>query len=296
MPEVKLSVENPGVPMPAVPPDRVVITVGDMKITAAQFDRLIDSLQPQYRNAARGAGRKQFADNVVQMFTLAQEGQRRKLDESNDYKVRAMFQSANLIASIMVEQMTKDVQVPEADVRQYYADHKAEFEQVHARHILIRFTGSPVPVRPGQKDLTDAEALAKAQDIRKKIQDGLDFGELAKLESDDTGSGANGGDLPPFHHGQMVPSFEESAFSLKPGELSQPVKSQFGYHIIQVLTHDTKSFEEVRTDLENRIKPQQTQKIVAKEIDDLEKKNPPVLDPEFFGPDKSVTDKSTDKK
>lgn len=295
MPGVKLSVENPGVQTPTVPPDRVIITVGDVKITAAEFDRLIDSLQPQYRQVARGAGRKQFADNVVQMLTLAQEAQRRKLNETSEFKTRLMFQNANLLATLMVDQVSKDIQVSEADVRQYYADHKSEFEQVRGRHILIRFQGSGVPVRPGQKDLTDAEALAKAQDLRKKIQDGLDFGELAKLESDDTGSGANGGDLGSFRHGQMVPSFEEAAFKLKPGELSEPVKSQFGYHIIQVQSHDAKSFEDVRAELETRMKPEQTQKAITQAIADLQKNNPPVFDPEFFSLDKSP-DKAPDKK
>ena len=66
--------------------------------------------------------------------------------------------------------------------------HKAEFEQVHAKHILIRFQGSQVPVRTGKKDLTDAEALAKAQEIRAKIVAGAKFEDQAKLESDDTGN------------------------------------------------------------------------------------------------------------
>jgi len=285
-PDVKLSVENPPAPPPVVPPDRVIITVGDVKITAADFDRLIDALQPQYRTVARGAGRKQFADNVAQMLTLSQEAQRRKLNESSDFKTRAMLQNANLLASLMVDQLTKGIQISEADVRQYYADHKSEFEQVQARHILIRFQGSGAAVRPGQKDLSDAEALAKAQDLRQKIQSGMDFGELAKLESDDAGSGAKGGDLGSFRHGQMVPSFEEAAFKLKPGELSEPVKSQFGYHLIQVQSHDTRSFEDVRAELENRMKPEQTQKAIAQAIADLQKSNPPVFDPEYFSLDK----------
>jgi peptidyl-prolyl cis-trans isomerase C len=268
--------------MPVVPPDRVIITVGDVKITAAEFDRLIDSLQPQYRTAARGAGRKQFADNLAQMLTLSQEAQRRKLNESSDYKSKAMLQNANLLASLMVEQVTKDIHITDADLHQYYDSHKAEFDTVHARHILIRFQGSGAAIRPGQKDLTDAEALAKAQDLRQKIQGGMDFGELAKVESDDTGSGAKGGDLGSFKHGQMVPSFEEAAFKLKPGELSEPVKSQFGYHLIQVQSHDTKSFEDARAELESRMKPEQTQKAIAQAIADLGKSNPPVFDPEYF--------------
>jgi peptidyl-prolyl cis-trans isomerase C len=284
MPQIKLSLDNPAAKPPEVPPDRVIITVGDVKVTAAQFNALIDTLQPQYRNMAHGNGRKQFADNIVKMLTLAQEAQKRKLDETPEFKNQEMFQHYNLMASTLAGQLGKDVQISDADVHQYYDAHKNEFETVHARHILIRFQGSSVPVRPGLKDLSDAEALAKAQEIRKKIQDGADFGALAKTESDDAGSGANGGELPPFRHGQMVPSFETAAFAMKPGELSEPVKSQFGYHVILVVSHDTKPFEEVRADLENRMKPEQSQKAVNKLIDELQKATPAVLDPEYFPP------------
>jgi peptidyl-prolyl cis-trans isomerase C len=284
MPQVKLSVENPAVKPPEVPPDRVVITVGDIKVTAAQFNALVETLQPQMRAAARGAGRKQLADNIVKMLTLAEEAQRRKLDQTTEFKNQEMFQNLNLMASVLAGQVGKELQISDADVHAYYEAHKNEFETVHAKHILIRFQGSSVPVRPGQKDLTVDEALAKAQEIRKKIQDGADFATLAKAESDDVQSGAAGGELGPFRHGQMVPSFETAAYALKPGELSEPVKSQFGYHIILVVSHDTKPFEEVRAELENRMKPEQTQKAVNKFIDELEKANPPVLDPEFFPP------------
>jgi len=281
-PQIKLSVENPQVKQPEVPPDRVVISVGDIKITAAQFNALVSTLQPQYRNAAQGAGRKMFADNIVKMLTLAQEAEKRKLDQTPEFKNQEMFQHYNLMASTLAGQLGKDVQISEADVKQYYEAHKNEFETVHARHILIRFQGSTVPVRPGAKDLSDAEALAKALDVRKKIQDGGDFATLAKAESDDVGSGQNGGELPPFRKGQMVPSFEAAAFAMKAGEISEPVKSQFGYHIILVVSHDSKPFEEVRADLETRMKPEQGQKAVNKFIDDLEKTSPAVFDPEFF--------------
>jgi parvulin-like peptidyl-prolyl isomerase len=263
---------------PTVPPDRVIITVGDVKITAAQYDTLVESLPQQQRTMARGAGRKQFADVLVQVLVLDQEGKRLKLNETPAFHTLSMFQNANVLASMVVNQS----KVTDADLLQYYNDHKSEFEQVRARHILIRFSGSQVPAKPGQKDLSDAEALAKAQDLRKKIQDGGDFAEFAKQESDDVGSGAKGGDLGSFGHGQMVPSFEAVAFAIKVGEISEPVKSQFGYHIIKVEAHDYKSFDDLRAELETRAKPDQTKKT----IDDLEKKTPPVFDPEFFGMDK----------
>jgi parvulin-like peptidyl-prolyl isomerase len=210
---------------------------------------------------------------------MAQEGKRRKLDESSAYRIQSLFESANILANMTYEEIAKKSKLDEADVRKYFEAHKAEFEQVRARHILIRAQGSPSPVSPGQKDLSDEEALAKAQDLRKRIQAGEDFAQLARQESDDAGSGANGGDLGSFHHGQMVPSFEEAAFALPVGDLSQPVKSPFGYHLIKVESKESKSFEDVRPELERRMRPEQAQKT----FEELQKKTQVVLDPDFFG-------------
>jgi parvulin-like peptidyl-prolyl isomerase len=77
----------------------------------------------------------------------------------------------------------------------------------------------------------------------------------------------------------MVPTFEQAAFAMQPGDLSEPVKSPFGYHIIKVEAKESKSFEEVRPELERRMRPEQAQKVV----EELSKKTPVVLDPDFFG-------------
>ena len=277
-PDVKMTVENPPEPkFASVPPDRVVITVGEVKITAAQFDQIVDSLTGQYRSIARGAGRKQFADNVARILSLAQEGRQRKMDEAPAFKMQSQFAVDTVLASILYDEIGKNLKVDEAELRKTYDAHKQEYQQVRARHILIRFQGSPAALKPGQKDLTDAEALAKAQDLRKRLMAGADFAALATQESDDT-SAVNGGDLGSFQHGQMVPSFEEAAFALKPGELSEPVKTQFGYHVIRVESTSFKSFEEVRPELESRQRPELLQKAVA----DIQKKTPVVFDPDFF--------------
>jgi parvulin-like peptidyl-prolyl isomerase len=279
-PTVTMTMDNPAPKtMPVVPPDCVVVAVGDLTITAAQFDQIIDALSEQYRAVARGSGRKQFADNVVRIAVLAQEGKRRKLDESSAYRTQSRFEDANILANMTYEDIGKNAKLDEADVRKYFEAHKTEFEQVRARHILIRVQGSPAAVRPGQKDLTEAEALAKAQDLRKRIQAGEDFAQLARQESDDTGSGAKGGDLGFFRHGQMVPSFEEAAFAMQPGDLSEPVKTPLGYHVIKVEAKESKSFEDVRPELERRMRPEQAQKT----LEELQKKTPVVLDPDFFG-------------
>ena len=93
----------------------------------------------------------------------------------------------------------------------YYEEHKNEWDEVSARHILIKFKGSPVPAREGKPELTEEQALAKAQEIKKKLAAGENFATLAKAESDDTGSGANAGDLGTFKRNSMVPELEKTA-------------------------------------------------------------------------------------
>ncbi len=263
---------------PAVPPNKVILTVGDITITAAQFDAIIDSLPEQTRAQFRGPARTQLGQNLARMLVLAKEGKRLKLDQTATYKTQAEFQDENTLAGLTYAQIVKDNKPSEEELKKYYDEHKAEFEQVHASHILIRFQGSSLAIKPGQKDLTDAEALAKAQALRQKIQGGEDFAKLATQESDDAGSAAKGGDLGTFRHGQMVPSFEQAAFALKPGEVSQPVKTQYGYHVIKVETKDIRPFEDVRPDLERQLGPLQAQKAV----EDLLKATPAVLDLNYF--------------
>lgn len=264
----------------AVAPTQVVMSVGDVKITAEQFDRLVDSLPAQYKAQAQGANRKQFADSLVQMLVLAQEAKRQKLDQEEQFKILMNFQIDNMLATNMANELSKNNKPSDAELKKYYDDHKADFEQAKLSHILIRYQGTQAPARPGQKDLTEAEALAKIQSLRQRIEGGEDFAKVAIAESDDTGSGAKGGDLGNVSHGQTVPEFESAAFALKPGEVSQPVKTQFGYHIIKLISLDAKPFDTVRPDIERQLTPAIMQKAIA----DLVKKAAVTLDPDYFPP------------
>jgi peptidyl-prolyl cis-trans isomerase C len=277
---VTLSVEDPASRvMPTVPPDRTVIAIGDVKITAAQFDQMIDALPENYRPVARGSGRKQFADNVVRILVLAQEVKRRKIDETAAFRTQAMFSDASVLAGLTSDDLKKNVKLDDEELRKYYDAHKSEYERVRVRHILIRMQGSLLALTPGQKDLTEDEALAKAREIRKKLLEGEDFATLVSTESNDTESLATGGDIGFLHRGQRVPSFEEAAFALKVGEISEPVKTPFGYHIIRMEAKESKGFEALRPDLEKKMRPEQAQRA----IEELAAKAGAVLDTEFFG-------------
>jgi parvulin-like peptidyl-prolyl isomerase len=260
-----------------VSPDKVVIVVNQTKLTAKQFNDLVEALPEQLRDRAR-AGKRDFAENLVKVLVLADEGKSRKIDQTPEFKLQEQIQVANLLAGKTFSKLAEGLKLDEADERAFYDAHKQEYEQVRARHILIRAAGSPSAVEPGKKELSDADALAKAQDIRKKLAAGGDFAALAAQESDDSGSKDKGGDLNFFKHGQMVPAFDQAAFSLKVGEISEPVKTQFGYHIIKVESH--KGYEDSKLEIDRRMRGEMAQKM----MDDLEKKANPTFDPDFFGP------------
>lgn len=266
----------PAPPEPA--PDKVILTIGDLKITYAMYSQILDTLPAQMQAMARAGNRQQYADMLVKIFVLSQEGKRRKLDETPSFKIQTMFQSSNLLAGKAYEELGKEGGLSEAEMRKYFDEHKDEFEQIKARHILIRMAGSPMPLATGKKELSEEEALAKITELRKKLAAGEPFDSVAQYESDDRTSGSNGGQLGTFRRHTMVPPFEEAAFKLKVGELSEPVKTPFGYHLITV-DERLNSFDDAKEELEKRLKPEMQQKAVS----DLVKKANPVFDPEFFG-------------
>jgi peptidyl-prolyl cis-trans isomerase D len=121
-------------------------------------------------------------------------------------------------------------QVSDAEVQAYYTQHQDQYqvkEQVKVRHILIA-------VQSGADAKADAAAKAKAEDILKQIKAGGNFADLASKNSDDPGSKVQGGELGWLDRGKTVPEFDKSAFTLSPGQTSDLVKTQFGYHILQV--------------------------------------------------------------
>lgn len=263
----------------AVPDGKVVLTIGTEKITDKQFDAFVDTLPEQIKTQAKGPMKRQIAEQMVRVRLLSNEARKRGIDKTPAFMAKVAFQYDNLLAGELFSDMQKEVKSDDASLKKYFDAHKQELEFLQARHILIRYKGSPVPLREGQKELTEEESLAKAADLRKRIIGGEDFAKLAKAESDDVGSGNVGGDLGNFKRGQMVPAFEQAAFAAKLNEVTEPVKTQFGYHIIKVEKHG--DFAELKPELEKRVKPE----AAREEVEDLRKKSTVVFDEAFFGPE-----------
>jgi len=274
---------NAPAPTPAaesnVSPDAVVLTIGDQKITRAQFEVLLSALAQNGRPAVTPAQKRTVAEQYGELETMAQEARKRKVDESPEVRQMMAIQADSFLANALGKKISDDTHFTELDLRSYYDSHKSEFEEAQGSHILIRFKGSGVALKPNQKDLTEAEALAKAEDIRKQLMAGADFATLAKAESDDAGSAVKGGDLGKFKQGQMVPAFDKAAFSLPLNQISEPVKSQFGYHIIKITARSEKPFDEVKPQIERDLKP----KLTKEAMDQIKAQTHVTLNDEYFG-------------
>jgi len=158
-------------------------------------------------------------------------------------------------ALVDLQAIRQRTSVSAPDVQRYYEDNKGQYstpEQVRASHILLKTEG---------KD--DGAVKKQAEDLLAKVKGGADFAALATKFSEDETSAVKGGDLDFFGKGAMVKEFDNVAFSLKPGETSDLVKTQFGYHIIRVTDKkpaSTRSLEESRVQIEDILKSERAQK------------------------------------
>jgi peptidyl-prolyl cis-trans isomerase C len=216
---------------------------------------------PEEIAAGMQAIRTQFASDAELDKALAERGfdrARLERDVAEGVSVRKWLE----------REVIPSVTVSAADVRAFYdanPERMVEPERVHARHILIRVDAQ---ARAEQK----AAARRRLEEIRARLAGGADFAALAQESSDDKGSGARGGDLGWFYRGQMVPAFEQAAFSLPPHELSEVVETRFGFHLLEVLERRPETrlaFEQVAGRLESMLRQRQLDEKVKARVNEL---------------------------
>lgn len=186
------------------------ITEADMQLAEAEIGNELGSIPPNAR-------RRVILEYIIENALFADAAEAANLGKGAGFDERMQYWRRRALREYYFEAELKK-SVTDADAKKFYDQQVGSAkpqEEVHARHILV-----------------DSETLAK--ELSEKISKGEDFVALAKEHSKDPGSKDEGGDLGYFGRGQMVPVFEETAFKLGKGEVSAPVKSQFGWHIVKV--------------------------------------------------------------
>jgi peptidyl-prolyl cis-trans isomerase C len=294
----------PPKPVPAQLPD-VLARVNGEPVKKEDFDRMVKTIEaragrpipPERRDEIlRGA-----LDQLITYTLLSQESRNRgvKVEASeidakmgqlkSQFPSQEAFDKALKDRGMTADSLRHDAQVDlsvtklmdvevatipgpsDADAKDFYDKNQDKFkeeEQVRASHILVK-------VDETADAATKQKARAKIDGVLKQVKAGADFGKLAQEHSQD-GSASQGGDLNYFGKGQMVPAFDKVAFELKPGQVSEVVQTQFGYHIIKVVDHKpgrTVPFEEAQAKIKDFLTGQKKQQHADAFIEGLKKKS-----------------------
>jgi peptidyl-prolyl cis-trans isomerase C len=254
--------------------DNVVMRVNGDPITEREFNLFIQNAPAEGRQFyGSPAGRRALADEMVKLKVLEQEAKRIGITDDPDVKAQIEMARAQITAARALEKLAN--QKTDERIPAEYEKEKAT--AVSLRHILIAYQGGAVPARGGKQPPTEQAAMAKASQLAATLRAGADFAQIARAESDDEQSGANGGMIGPAKPDQLPPDIAAVVSKLKPGQMSDPVKTQFGVHIFKV---EQPSLEDLRPMLTQRVR----QQVAEEEVKRLQGSAKVDLDPKFFPP------------
>jgi peptidyl-prolyl cis-trans isomerase C len=235
--------------------------IGETVITQEDFDREFQALPPYAQAMFEGEeGKQRFLEEMVKKELLYQEAIKKGLENDAEYQKRLEeFKKLTLISALFEKEVLEKSTVSDQEITDFFESHQSEFSAPHeirASHILVK---------------TEEEA----RQVLQRLAEGERFSGVAKAVSVDKASAVKGGDLGYFSRGQMVPEFEHAAFHLNAGEVSDPVKTPFGYHIIKVV--DVKrgpavEFEKVKDMIVQKITSDKQKTVFDTYIADIKKK------------------------
>ena len=243
--------------------NKVLATVEGKNITEEDLNMVLQSMGPQgMMMYGSPEGRQLILNELISMHLFALDGEKNKLYEDPEFvELLSRFRTQALAQRVMRDTV-KDVKVSDEDAKKFYDEHPDQFmepERVHASHILI------------SDDVASADNIAKVQ---ADLKAGVSFDEVAKKVSI-CPSAPMGGDLGEFARGQMVPEFEEAAFALKAsGDVSAPVKTQFGWHIIKLQDHKPAAaipFDQVKDRIVQELTGEKQQALLQAKTEELKK-------------------------
>jgi peptidyl-prolyl cis-trans isomerase C len=238
--------------------DKIIASVGNKLITLSDFKQKLSRMPAYYQGLAQ-KNKKILLDDMIVESLFLEDAVRKGIDR--DKEVKDILEEAKkkvIIAKFVKTEVEDKIRVSDGEMKKYYEEHKDEFkkpEMWRASHILVA---------------TEDEARA----VQSALAGGKSFQDLAREKSIDA-TAARLGDVGYFRKGQVMPEFENACFSLKVGETSGIVRTQFGYHIIKLTDkrpESVQSFEEAKTTIEDDIKTLKRGEMLSKLVTDLKNK------------------------
>ena len=255
----------------------VVMRVNDEPITEKEFMTYLVSAPEEMRAFyASPEGREFLAQEIVKLKALEQEAVKMGLANDPDAQMRLAIDRTNILASLALQKLIGDPN--EAEIRAEYEKERKNFETVELSHILVAYEGGRVPAKSG-RPLSPEAAAKRADALASRLRGGADFAAMARTESDDVNTAGGGGYLGTVMPGSMPQELDAVAMQLQPGQLSTPVRSEFGIHIF-------KGGQRRLAPLEDQVKNALTARLQRAEatatVERLQKSAKVDLDPKFF--------------
>ena len=281
----------PAVPSAQAAPvgsDEVVLTIGEKKFTAAEFEKIVAALPPQFRATLPSLGKKGFAEQFANLYALAMEGEKRQLDQTEEFQQMMDFDRRVLLAQVaMTELAAESGAVGIEEVNYYYQTHQQDFEQVKVTGIYIPFApptsaskGIPQTIS-AKPEYTEQQAQRKALELRARIQAGQNMAALAKTDSEHP-TASKGGDFGYFgrnqNQTQLPPGILNALFSLQPNKVSAPLKDRYGFFIFRVEDKRVQPIEELQEAIQASLGRQK----LNRRIETVQESYPVVMNPNYF--------------
>lgn len=241
-------------------PGRTIIDVNGEKITEADFAAAIEALPDRMKPTVQSAaGRRALADELVRLKLLEQEGRRMGVEKETDVARAIEMSTANIIATAALRKLA-EAEPTEAELRTLYEQNRKQYEVVRARQITIAYQGGAIQ---SKKSATPSEAAAReaAAKAAQRLRAGESFDKVAADVSDDPMLGQSGG-LMVLRRGEVPESVEKAVFGAKDGAVTEPVKSDIGYHVFQVLKTEIPEFDTLRPMLERQARSTRVEQLV----------------------------------
>ena len=234
--------------------------VADKALTNEDLQDFLASMPPEYAQQLASLGEDVILEELINQELLYQDALAKKLQDSVAYKKEMEKIGKEVLKGMTINEVLQQAEPTQEESLNYYNDNKEAYvssEQVAASHILV-------------------ETLEEASALKKRLDEGEGFSELA-LEYSTCPSKDNGGALGLFERGRMVPEFEEVAFNLEPKQISEPVETQFGFHLIQVdnkVPEGVKSFEQALPEILEELRKNKQQALYSAYMEELREKFP----------------------
>lgn len=239
-----------------MPNEKILAQVGLRTITDADVTEAILSLGPRGQDYDNPRGRQIMLEQIINKELVLMDARKNLYERDAEFKAELEKLKNELLANFYVEKLLRDVKVSEDEGKKFFEEHRDEFqgqETVEASHILV-------------------ESEEKARDVKQKIQGGeMSFEEAAKAFST-CPSSQKGGDLGKFSRGQMVPEFEEAAFTQEIGTVGDVVQTQFGYHLILVRNKEeakAPEYAQIREQIQQQVLAEKQRKAYESKMNQL---------------------------